>query len=140
MGDPIDATKVLLDFFLGGVDEEEAEPTGPAEPQPVAARQMTLHFKAKVVKIVVLGDAAGTVIPVHPDPRWAMSVRILSVEEHGSPLASSGLTIFGIHSPTKLFASSAGKATGRTYEFEILAEETEPGTWSYGVLGVAKIP
>jgi polyhydroxybutyrate depolymerase len=138
MGDPVDATTLLLDFFLGS-----AEPPVPAlepdeQPQVEEAKEaLEVHFKARVLAIKILGQAKGEVIPVHADPRWAMKVKILSVVEEGAPLSAGATKIFAIHSPTRLFAGDAQDAIGKTYEFVVNVKTLEDG-WDFGVLRLEK--
>lgn len=123
MGDPLDATTLVLDFFLGPEDA----PPGP-----------TIHFRAKVKSIDLLSESTATVIPAHFDARWAMTLKILSVEEEDAPLDKGGSITFGIHSPTKLFVGDVRKAVGGTYDFVIDAVQTDGGEWHWSVLRLAK--
>lgn len=133
MGDPVDATELVLDFFLGS-----GKPPEPV-PEPVDEEALEVHFKAKVLKIQILGEAKGEVIPVHADPRWAMKVKILSVDQEGVPLVAGKTVTFGIHSPTRLFAGSAQDATGKTHAFVMDARPLDDGGWHFGVLRLEKV-
>ena len=125
-GDPIDATDLLLDFFSGSIEPDEAPP-------PVQEKKMTMHFGGTVRKVEMLSQFSGQVIPVHFDPRWAVTVLIDSVEEQDAPLAAGTSVVFAIHSPAKLFAMDGEEAVGKSFDFEVDVTEKD-GNLSYGLL------
>ncbi len=125
-GDPIDATDILLDFFSGTLEPDPA----PAAPQE---KKMTMHFGVTVRKVEMLSQFSGQVIPVHFDPKWAVTVLIDSVEEPDAPLAAGTSVVFAIHSPSKLFKMDGEDAVGKSFDFTVDVTEKD-GNLSYGLL------
>lgn len=96
-----------------------------------------IRFRALVQAVVPLSRFSGTVVPVHPDPRFALSLRIESATSGNPDFAKDSGVIFAIHSPTQLFAGEDPK--GKTYEFKV-RRSSEKGKVRYNGLDVLKKP
>jgi hypothetical protein len=101
------------------MDPDEIPPASQtdAQPEPV---QSKAEFRAKVGKVVMLSRFTGTIIPVHPDPRYVLPLTIETAPDGDSVLVRGATINFAIHSPTKLFAGDA--PTGRTLDFSVESE------------------
>jgi len=94
-----------------------------------------IRLRATVQSVVLLGDFSGVVIPVHFDPRFALTVRIESASPPVAGFAPGSVVTFGIHSPTLLFAGEPAK--GKTYDF-VLHRKTESGRIRFFYLEVSR--
>jgi hypothetical protein len=79
-----------------------------------------IYVGATVEAIVPLADFSGSVIPVDPDPRFAMTLHIESVAPHVTNFSSGASITFGIHSPSLLFAGEPTKDA--IYQFSLRHE------------------
>jgi hypothetical protein len=76
-----------------------------------------IGFAGRVEWIEPLGRRELTVAPVHPDPRFALAIRVDVVDQQKTPVQAGKTIIFAVHSPTKLFAGDAQIVIGRMYGF-----------------------
>jgi len=78
----------------------------------------TFQFEGTVLGTEILGARAMTITPVHFDPRFALIVRVSSVNngKGNNHLQVGEERAFGIHSPSRMFRGEAPTATVR---FEI---------------------
>ena len=83
-----------------------------------------IHLRATVHSLVFLGDFSGKVIPVHADPRFALTMRIESASPAISNFPAGAVVTFAIHSPSLLLGCKAEK--GKTYDF-VLHRKIENG-------------
>ena len=83
-----------------------------------------IRLRAAVQSVVPLSDFSGTLIPVGPDPRFALTVRIESAAPKSSNFTTGTVVTPGIHSPSLLFGGEEPK--GKTYDF-VLHKRTEHG-------------
>jgi hypothetical protein len=74
-----------------------------------------IHLRATVRDVVPLSDFSGKITPVDFDPRFALTVRIESVDPAVGNFAAGAVVAFAIHSPALLFGDDATK--GKTYDF-----------------------
>ena len=81
-------------------------------------------MRATVQAVVPLTSFSGRVTPVGADPRFALTVRIQSIDPSITSLSAGTVVTFAIHSPALLFAGSPVK--GKTYDFA-LTREIEDG-------------
>ena len=94
-----------------------------------------IRLRATVQEVIVLADFSGKVIPVHADPRFALTVRIESVDPVISNFRPGSTVTFAIHSPSLLFAGDPEK--GKTYDF-VLHRTVENGKVSFYGLQLGK--
>ncbi|MHC4248960.1 MAG: hypothetical protein ACYS9X_07520 [Planctomycetota bacterium] len=100
-------------------------------------RQRTIAFTGVVRSITYIEQVAerDVVVPVHVDPRFALTVSVDSVDLYKAPQhpirAGSRVTL-AIHSPTKLFADRAENVVGKTYDFTV-AWHAGPPAWFSGL-------
>ncbi len=101
----------LSDFprFLDGIDRAATQNV-PNE----------IHLRATVQDVVPLADFSGKVTLVGFDPRFALTVRIESVDRVVGGFAAGATISLAIHSPALLFGSDV--ATGKTYNFALERE------------------
>ena len=92
-----------------------------------------IQLRAKVNAIVPLQDFSGSVLPVDIDPRFALTVIVVSAVPTIDELKPRAVVTFAIHSPEIVFAGDATK--GRTYTFS-LCRESENGNVRFRGLGV----
>jgi len=99
----------LSDFprFLDGIDQTQNN-------------KNEIQLRATVQDVVPLADFSGTVTLVDSDPRFALTVRIESVEPAVSGFAAGAVIAFAIHSPALLFKEDVTK--GKTYDFSLERE------------------
>ena len=76
-----------------------------------------IHFRATVQNVVLLKEFSGKITPVDFDPRFALTVRIESVDPAISNFTAGAVVAFAIHSPSLLFGEDATK--GKTYDFSV---------------------
>jgi len=76
-----------------------------------------IHLRATVRDVVPLSDFSGKITPVDFDPRFALTVRIESVDPAVGILAAGAVVVFAIHSPALLFRVDA--TIGKTYDFSV---------------------
>ena len=95
-----------------------------------------IHVHAKLSAIVMLSQFSGKVIPVDLDPRFALTLRILSARPSVNALHDGNVVTFAIHSPSELFVREPKK--GKTYDFS-LSRETENGKVRFCCLQVEGI-
>jgi hypothetical protein len=78
-----------------------------------------------------LTDFSGKVTPVDFDPRYALTVRIESVNPAVAGLTSGAVVVFAIHSPALLFGEDAVK--GKTCDFSLQREIKRAKTRFFGL-------
>ena len=93
-----------------------------------------VHLRATVQTVVPLASFSGTVIPVHFDPLFAMTVRIESCVPAVTNFRAGTNVTLAIHSPSMLFAGEPTK--GKTYDF-VLHREIRDGKVRFFGLHVA---
>lgn len=83
--------------------------------EPTVLNFSTVHvrLRAKVLAIVPVDGYSGTLVSTSFDPRFAVTLRIESIDPKVAELVPGTITTFGIHSPTLLFL--AEKPKGRSY-------------------------
>jgi hypothetical protein len=79
-----------------------------------------IHLRATVQNVVPLTDFSGKITPVDFDPRFALTVRIESVDPAVGSFTVGAVVAFAIHSPALLFGEDATK--GKTYNFSLQRE------------------
>jgi hypothetical protein len=97
----------------------------------------TIHFTGNVEKVEMLGQGVCKAIPVGPDPRFAMTVGIESVEEKDAPLQAGTTVAFAIHSPAKMFFGADWKTIKGKFSFQADVEKTPEGELWYQWLQLA---
>jgi hypothetical protein len=113
-------------------DPDKVPPRSRAKPD-VAPKQA--RFRARVGKVVMLSRFMGTIIPVHPDPRFVLPLVIETAPANDAVLVKGATVHFAIHSPSKLFAGDP--PTGRTREFIVESRVTD-GVRRWSGLRVAR--
>jgi hypothetical protein len=104
-----------------------------------AAESSTIEFKGRVVSIVTLREHKGAAIQTHIDPRYAVTVDVLSANSESPPFRNGKRVVLAIHSPTRLFSVTADEIlTGRNFNFAI-TQTANNGRTSYSAL-VARDP
>ena len=83
-----------------------------------------VHLRATVQAVVPLTSFSGTVTPVGVDPRFALTVRIVSIDPSIVNFSAGTVVTFAIHSPSVLFGTESVK--GKTYDF-VLNQESGDG-------------
>ncbi len=97
-----------------------------------------IYLRATVEAIVPFADFSGSTIPVDPDPRFAMTLQIESVNPVVSSFPRGSAITFAIHSPSLLFAGEP--TTGREYDFS-LGRKVEDGKSIFaGLTVIALVP
>jgi hypothetical protein len=96
-------------FLLLGVRVHAQDP--PSE----QVRSDEIRLRAIVNKVVPLASFTGKAIPVHVDPRFALTGRVESVEPVIDELVPGAIVTLAIHSPSELFAGPFTR--GGTYDF-----------------------
>jgi hypothetical protein len=87
-----------------------------------------IHLRATVRDVVFLSDFSGKITPVDFDPRFALTVRIQSVDPAVGNFAAGTVVAFAIHSLALLFGDDAPK--GKTYDFSV-QRKIEHGKTTY---------
>jgi hypothetical protein len=95
-----------------------------------------IHLRATVQNVVPLTDFSGKITPVDFDPRFALTVRIESVDPAVGSFTVGAVVAFAIHSPALLFGEDA--TNGKTYNFS-LQREIKHGKTRYFGLKVEKV-
>jgi len=115
----------LSDFprFLDGIDHAQNA-------------KNEIHLRATVQDVVPLADYLGKATPVDFDPRFALRLRIESVDPAISDFVAGAVVTFVIHSPALLLLGEDG-TKGKTYDFS-LGRETEQGKIRFFGLKVEK--
>jgi len=93
-----------------------------------------LCITAQVMKTSPLTDFSGKVIAVDPDPRFALILKIKSVQPRVKDFAQDAEVTFAIHSTSLVFSGAPQR--GRTYGF-CLTASTERDVTRYSHLTVA---
>jgi len=89
-----------------------------------------VHLRGTVEDVVMLTKFSGKVIPVDFDPRFALTIRIESVDPEGR-FPTGAVVAFAIHSPALLFG--AKEAKGRTYDFSVHRKVKRGKTTYFGL-------
>jgi len=105
------------------------------EAPSVQAESYEVHLRAIVEDVVPLAHFSGEVIPVDVFPRFALTLRVESVEPAVEEFVSRTGVTLAIHSPSLLFAGRPTK--GRTYNFYLL-RKTEDSRLQFFGLRVGK--
>jgi len=115
----------LSDFpgFLDGIDQTQNT-------------KSEIHLRATVQDVVPLADYSGRVTPVDFDQRFALTVRIESVDPAIGGFTAGAVIAFAIHSPALLFGGDVTK--GKTYDFSLQREVKHRKTRFFG-LKVAQV-
>ena len=90
-----------------------------------------IHLRATVLNIVPLTDFSGKITQVHFDPRFALTVRIESVDPAVGSFTVGAVVAFAIHSPALLFGEDANK--GEKYDFSLQREIKHGKTRFFGL-------
>ena len=99
---------MLSDFprFLDGIDQMQNT-------------KNEIHLRATVQNVVPLTDFSGKITPVDFDPRFALTVRMESVDPAVSSFTVGAVVVFAIHSPALLGEDTT---KGKTYNFSLQRE------------------
>ena len=108
---------VVLVLLAAGVRAQD-----PAAAQPAQGEEV--HINAVVEAIVPLTDFSGAITPVDIDPKFALTLRIQTVNPTVEELVSGAVVTFAIHSPSLLFGAEPTK--GAAYDL-FLHREMESG-------------
>lgn len=100
-----------------------------------AAEVTTLVFRATVQDVVLMSQYSGTVIPVHHDPRFVVSLKIVEAEQSVGDKKKGEVLAVAIHSPIRLF--DAENPQGQEFRFTI-ERHFEAGRTSYRNLSAEK--
>lgn len=94
-----------------------------------------IYLRATVQDVVPLTNFSGEITPVEVDPRFALTVRIESVDPTISSFSAGAVVAFAIHSPALLFGVDVPK--GKTYAFSLRrrAKQGETSFFGLAVLG-----
>lgn len=76
-----------------------------------------IHLRAMVQDVVALTSFSGTVTPVDVDPKFALKVRIVSVDPAITNFTAGSVVTFAIHSPSKLFGGEV--IQGKTHDISL---------------------
>jgi hypothetical protein len=79
--------------------------------------EIKVSFTGTVRIVEKLGLRGATVYPVELDARFLLVVDVLSVEHDKTPIRVGKEISFAIHSPARLFGTSAEDAVGKTCQF-----------------------
>lgn len=114
----------LSDFprFLDGIDRSQNP-------------KNEFHLRATVQGVVPLADYSGKVIRVDFDQRFALIVRIESIDPAVSGFNAGAVITFAIHSPALLFGADVTK--GKTYDFAL--QEIKHGKTRFFGLKVGRV-
>ena len=84
---------------------------------------MIISFKGIVRRIEFINECREKITLVDIDPKWAITVYIVSVATEKHMLKAGETIVFGIHSPTRLVAESdINVILGKTLSFELTYE------------------
>ena len=97
---------------------------------PAQSAKEEIHLRATVQDVVPLADFSGITTPVDFDPRFALTVRIESVNPVGS-FDVGAFVIFAVHSPARLFGEDGIR--GKTYDFALEREIKHGKTRFFGL-------
>jgi hypothetical protein len=111
----------LLTFILGQTQDTRDE----------------VHLRATVQSVVPLSGFSGKVTPVDADPKFALTLRVESVDPTVANFTAGTVVAFAIHSPALLFGGKA--KTGKTYNFSV-QRKCEGGKTKYFRLVILKVP
>jgi hypothetical protein len=92
-----------------------------------------VKLQAIVKQLAMLTEFSGKAIPVSADPRFALTLRVKSVQPAAQDMAAGSEVTFAIHSPSLLFSGEAQK--GKTYVFTVCREVSD-GNTKFGGLRV----
>jgi hypothetical protein len=90
-----------------------------------------IHLRATVQNVVPLTDYSGKITQVDFDPRFALTVRIESVDPGVGSFTVGAVIAFAIHSPARLFGEDTTK--GKTYDFSLQREIKHGKTRLFGL-------
>ena len=113
----------LLFFAVATRAQEAATPTG--------SKNNEVHLRAEVEAVVPLTNFSGEAIPVDFYSRFALSLRVESVEPVIKEFGSGGVVTFAIHSPSLLFAGEPKK--GKPYDFYLYRNANNGRTPFFGL-------
>ncbi len=127
---------MLCILMFGGCNQQAGDRPAYVQPnsggqQLASSQEIIIHFTGTVKSINLLGKKKVLIIPVHFDPRYALTLHIDSVQEEKVPLEASNTKVFGIHSPSKLFAEPREQAIGKTYDFEVTWTISPDNEWGF---------
>ena len=100
-------------------------------PSQTHSAKTEIHLRATVQNVVPLTDFSGKITPVDFDPKFALTVRIESVDPAIGSFAVGAVVAFAIHSPALLFAEDSTK--GKTYSFSLQREIKHGKTRFFGL-------
>jgi len=99
----------------------------------VAADSSDLEFRGRIVRVTTLQEHSGSAIATHFDPRFAVTVGVVSARPESVPFVNGKLVVLAIHSPAQVFSADADSLAGRTFDFA-LTRTTGNGRTSYSAL------
>jgi hypothetical protein len=112
-----------------------------AAPKEREAVPTTIVFSGEVTDLVKLAGYSGEALPVHFDPRFALSVKIEQAKPADPAIAPKQVTVFAIHSPARLFGGvgllEAAQIIGQRFELSV-DKRAEPEGPRWGALAVRK--
>ena len=97
-----------------------------------------IYVRASMEAIVQLADFSGSVIPVDPDPRFAMTLHIESATPTVADFSKGAAVTLAIRSPSLLFAGEPTK--GMTYDFSLGRKIENGKTVFVGLTVIALVP
>jgi hypothetical protein len=109
-----------------------AEQFGRGQVEQDSAAQIRL--RATVERVVPLQQFQGTLVPVHFDPRFALTLRIGRVAPPVADWTPGSRVTFAIHSPAQLFAGDTPQ--GQTLEF-VVSRQVQADRTSFSRLMLA---
>ena len=96
-----------------------------------------VHLRATVQSVVPLLGFSGNVTPVDADPRFALTLRVESVDPTVASFTAGTVVAFAIHSPALLFGGKAKR--GKTFNFSV-QRKFESGKTKYFRLVILNVP
>lgn len=118
---------ILLLFGLGVCAQEIVA--------PAEEKSHEVHLRATLEAVVPLTEFVGEVTPIDVDPKFALRLRVKTVEPVIEEFVSGAVLTLAIHSPWQLFAEEPTKSA--TYNFH-LQRKTEGGKMRFFDLRVVK--
>lgn len=115
---------IVTCVLLGGSHEQpfntnQSTGAGVVNRTMTTAHKTQLTFIGTVKSVEPLGKRKLSVIPVHFDPRFAVTVQIKSVTPQGGPLKRGTEQVFAIHSPAQLFRADVEDVILKKYCFKV---------------------
>ncbi len=133
---------VLMCVLCGSAPELRSRTTDFNEPKTLrwsTNQQVSITFIGTVTSVETLGARPVSVIPVDPDPRFAITIHIEEIAHRGSRFKAGTDQVFAVHSPAKLFGAGEPEMIGKKYRFKIVWNRARNES-SFSNLTVSSIP